>query len=76
MRIHFDMNGEFLFQGKKFLDTECIQYKLASLELGEQVSVISNEDIDFSYLEKVQLNDIKLTKDETMFIGKVNRFNK
>ncbi|HDG8500873.1 TPA: hypothetical protein RY759_002328 [Staphylococcus aureus] len=76
MKINFNENGVFLFQGKEYLDSEYIQYKLASLELGEQVSILSTEDINFYFLEKVQLKGIKLIKDNLVITGKVSKFNK
>ncbi|HDJ3030393.1 TPA: hypothetical protein PP820_002798, partial [Staphylococcus aureus] len=62
MKIDFNENGDFYFLGKKDVrrDFDCFMYRLASVDLGSEIIILSKQNLDLENLEKVVLTDLKV----------------
>ncbi|ACY11586.1 MULTISPECIES: hypothetical protein [Staphylococcus] len=77
MKIDFNENGDFYFLGKKDVrrDFDCYAYRLASVDLGSEIMVLSKQNLDLKPLEKVVLNDLEVKDATYVFTGKLEFIN-
>lgn len=73
MKITFNENGDFYFLGKKDVrrDFDCFMYRLASVDLGSEIIVLSKQNLDLENLEKVVLTDLKVKDASYVFTGEI-----
>ncbi|WPF98895.1 hypothetical protein SE116_11505 [Staphylococcus aureus] len=72
MQIDFNENGDFYFLGREILtyDDGFYVYRLASKDLGNEITVLSSQNLDLKFLDKVILSDLKLN--DCSFKGQIH----
>ena len=67
----------FIFQAKKDVrrDFDYFMYRLASVDLGSEIIVLSKQNLDLENLEKVVLTDLKVKDATYVFTGKLESIN-
>ncbi|MGT3738865.1 hypothetical protein ACVTLO_08810 [Staphylococcus aureus] len=77
MNIEFNESGDFYFLGKKDVkrDFGCYAYRLASADLGSEIIVLSEQNLDLKPLEKVVLNDLEIKDSTYVFKGEIKPNN-
>ncbi|MCT2552783.1 MULTISPECIES: hypothetical protein [Staphylococcus] len=73
MKIDFNENGDFYFLRKDDVrrDFDCYAYRLASADLGSEITVLSKQNLDLNPLEKVVLNDLTINDASYVFKGEI-----
>lgn len=61
MKIDFNENGDFYFLRKDDVrrDFDCYAYRLASADLGSEITVLSKQNLTFKPLKRVTLFDLE-----------------
>ncbi|HHU6749113.1 TPA: hypothetical protein ACUI22_002817 [Staphylococcus aureus] len=74
MKIDFNENGDFYFLRKDDVrrDFDCYAYRLASVDLGSEIIVLSKQNLDLKPLEKVVLNDLEINDASYVFKGEIS----
>ncbi|HCY9825636.1 TPA: hypothetical protein O2F65_001673 [Staphylococcus aureus] len=77
MKINFNENGDFYFLRKDDVrrDFDCYAYRLASADLGSEITVLSKQNLDLKPLEKVVLNDLAINDASYVFKGEIRANN-
>ncbi|HDE5119652.1 TPA: hypothetical protein PDD04_002337 [Staphylococcus aureus] len=77
MNIEFNENGDFYFLRKEDVrrDFDCYAYRLASADLGSEIMVLSEQNLDLKPLEKVFLNDLEIKDSTYVFKGEIKPNN-
>ncbi|RCV67811.1 hypothetical protein [Staphylococcus aureus] len=77
MNIEFNENGDFYFLRKDDVrrDFDCYAYRLASADLGSEIMVLSEQNLDLKPLEKVFLNDLEIKDSTYVFKGEIKPNN-
>ncbi|CAG9978509.1 TPA: hypothetical protein ACU27A_001893 [Staphylococcus aureus] len=77
MKIDFNENGDFYFLRKDDVrrDFDCYAYRLASVDLGSEIIVLSKQNLDLKPLEKVILNDLEINDASYVFKGEIRANN-
>ncbi|MCG9843420.1 hypothetical protein LHK36_07545 [Staphylococcus argenteus] len=77
MNIDFNENGDFYFLRKDDVrrDFDCYAYRLASADLGSEITVLSKQNLDLNPLEKVVLNDLTINDSSYVFKGEIRANN-
>ncbi|UMT79044.1 hypothetical protein ML436_04740 [Staphylococcus roterodami] len=77
MKIDFNENGDFYFLRKDDVrrDFDCYAYRLASADLGSEITVLSKQNLDLKPLEKVVLNDLAINDASYVFKGEIRANN-
>ncbi|HHQ5170693.1 TPA: hypothetical protein ACSP6G_000834 [Staphylococcus aureus] len=70
MNIKFNENGDFYFLRKDDVrrDFGCYAYRLASADLGSEITVLSKQNLTFNPLEKVTLFDLDADMNSCAFV--------
>ncbi|WP_421136263.1 hypothetical protein [Staphylococcus aureus] len=77
MNIEFNENGDFYFLRKEDVrrDFDCYAYRLVSADLGSEIMVLSEQNLDLKPLEKVFLNDLEIKDSTYVFKGEIKPNN-